>query len=159
MVGGRTVHFTVNYWRFHEVDFVQRSRWGSISGTGFEDWPIRYADLESYYTKAEEDLGVSGLAGANPFDSWRSKPYPLPPLPVKSSGVIFERATHKLGLHPFPAPLAILSKPYRERNACLHCGFCESYGYEVGPKSSTLNTVIPAAERTGRCEIRVCAED
>ena len=154
MVGGGTAHFTANYWRFHEIDFVERSRWGAIAGTGFEDWPIRYADMEPYYTKAEEELGVSGLAGASPFDPPRSKPYPLPPLPVKSSGVLFERAARKLGLHPFPAPLAILSQPYRGRNACLHCGFCEGYGCEVRAKSSTLASVIPMAEATGRCEIR-----
>ena len=133
---------------------MERSKWGAISGTGFDDWPIRYADLEPHYTKAEEELGVSGLAGASPFDPPRSKPYPLPPLPVKSSGVIFERAARKLGLHPFPSPMAILSRPYRGRNACLHCGFCEGYGCEVGAKSSTLASVIPMAERTGKCEIR-----
>lgn len=154
MVGGGTVHFTANYWRFHEIDFIERSRWGPIAGTGFADWPITYAELEPYYTKAEEELGVSGLAGASPFDPWRSKPYPLPPLPVKSSGVLFERAAQKLGLHPFPAPMAILSRPYRGRAACIHCGFCELFGCEVDAKSSTLATVIPLAERTGRCEIR-----
>ena len=154
MVGGGTVHFTANYWRFHETDFTERSRWGSIAGTGFDDWPIRYADMEPYYTKAEEELGVSGLAGASPFDPPRSKPYPLPPLPVKSSGVLFERGARKLGLHPFPSPMAILSRPYRGRNACLNCGFCEGYGCEVQAKSSTLASVIPVAEKTGRCEIR-----
>src|SRR6516225_1540930 len=128
VVGGGTVHFTANYWRFHEIDFVERSRWGPIAGTGFADWPITYADLEPYYTKAEEELGISGEAGANPFDSWRSKPYPLPPLPVKSSGVLFERAARKLGWHPFPAPMAILSRPYRNRAACVHCGLCMEFG-------------------------------
>lgn len=154
MVGGGTVHFTANYWRFHEVDFIERSRWGAIAGTGFADWPIRYEELEPYYTKAEAELGVSGNASANPFEPWRSKPYPLPPLPVKSSGVLFERAARKLGWHPYPAPLAILSKPYRGRGACLRCGFCEGFGCEVRAKSSTLASVIPVAERTGRCEIR-----
>ncbi len=153
-VGGGTVHFTANYWRFHEIDFVERSRLGPISGTGFSDWPITYAELEPYYTEAEWDLGVSGLAGASPFDPPRSKPYPLPPLPVKSSGVIFERGARKLGWHPFPAPMAILSRQYQGRSGCTHCGFCKSFGCEVGAKSSTLATVIPQAEKTGRCEIR-----
>src|SRR5215467_4673983 len=40
MVGGGSVHFTGNYWRFHEIDFIERSRLGPISGTGFADWPI-----------------------------------------------------------------------------------------------------------------------
>ena len=96
-VGGSTVHFTANFWRFHEIDFIERSKVGEIPGTGFVDWPIRYADLEPYYTKVEWEVGVSGLAGASPFDPPRSKPYPMPPLPVKGSGVIFERATRKLG--------------------------------------------------------------
>lgn len=153
-VGGGTVQFTGNYWRFHEIDFIERSRWGPISGTGFADWPISYAELEPYYTKAEWELGVSGLAGASPFDPPRSKPYPLPPLPIKSSGVLLERAARKLGWHAFPAPMAILSKPYRGRGGCLHCGFCQYFGCEVRAKSSTLATVIREAERTGRCEIR-----
>ena len=153
-VGGGTVHFTANYWRFHEIDFEERSRYGAIEGTGFSDWPIRYADLEPYYTKAEWELGVSGLAGASPFDPPRSKPYPLPPMPVKSSGVLLERGARKLGLHAFPAPMAILSQPYQGRAACAHCGYCEWFGCEMGAKSSTMATVIPMAEKTGRCEIR-----
>ena len=103
---------------------------------------------------AECELGISGLAGANPFDPPRSKPYPLPPLPIKSSGVLLERGARKLGWHAYPAPTAILSQPYRERSACAHCGFCEFFGCEWGAKSSTLASVIPIAEKTGRCEIR-----
>jgi len=51
LVGGTSVHFTANFWRFHEIDFVERSKIGPIAGTGFTDWPITYADLEPYYTK------------------------------------------------------------------------------------------------------------
>ena len=154
MVGGTSVHFTANFWRFHEIDFVERSKIGPIAGTGFSDWPITYADLEPYYTKVEWEIGVSGLAGASPFDPPRSKPYAMPPLPVKSSGVIFERAARKLGWHPFPAPMAILSQPRPGRSACINCGFCLGFGCEVGAKSSSLATAIRMAEITGRCEIR-----
>jgi choline dehydrogenase-like flavoprotein len=153
-VGGSSVHYTANYWRFREVDFDECSRLGPISGTGFADWPISYAELEPYYTKVEWEIGVSGLAGASPFDPPRSKPYPMPPLPVKSSGVLLERGARKLGLHPFPAPLAINSQPYRGRPACIHCGFCHGFGCEVGAKASSLTTMIPEAEATGRCEVR-----
>jgi choline dehydrogenase-like flavoprotein len=153
-VGGGSVHFTANYWRFHPEDFHERSVWGSVPGADLRDWPITYDDLEPYYTKAEWDLGISGLGGSNPFDGPRSKPYPLPPMPVKSSGVLFERAAKKLGLHPFPAPMAVLSQPYRGRAACVHCGFCEAFGCEIGAKSSSLAALIPVAVNTGRCEIR-----
>ena len=110
--------------------------------------------MEPYYTKVEWEIGVSGLAGASPFDPPRSKPYPMPPLAVKSSGVLFERAARKLGWHPFPAPMAILSQPRPGRSACVQCGYCLGFGCEVGAKSSSLAAAIPVAERTGRCEIR-----
>jgi len=144
-VGGGSVHFTSNYWRFHESDFEERSQFGEVPGTGLADWPIKYADLESYYTKAEYDLGISGLGGANPFEGPRSKPYPLPPMPAKSSGVLFDRGAKKLGLHPYPAPVAILSQSYEGRAACVNCGFCEWFGCEVRAKSSTMFSVIPIA--------------
>src|ERR1700741_4772098 len=153
-VGGSSVHFTANFWRFHEIDFMERSKVGEIPGTGFADWPIRYADLEPYYTKVEWEVGVSGLGGASPFDPPRSKPYPMPPLPVKGNGVVFERAARKLGYHPYPAPMAILSQPRPGRSACVNCGFCLGFGCEVGAKSSSLAAAIPVAEKTGRCEIR-----
>ena len=153
-VGGTSNHFTANFWRFHEIDFIERSKVGPIPGATFSDWPITYADLEPYYTKVEWEVGVSGLAGASPFDPPRSKPYPMPPLPVKSSGVLFERAARKLGLNPFPAPMAILSQPRAGRSACINCGFCLGFGCEVKAKSSSLVSMIPIAEKTGRCEIR-----
>lgn len=56
MVGGGTVHFTANYWRFREIDFIERSRKGGVPGTGFDDWPITYAELEPSYTKAEWEI-------------------------------------------------------------------------------------------------------
>jgi choline dehydrogenase-like flavoprotein len=154
LVGGTSVHFTANFWRLHEIDFVERSKVGAISGTGFTDWPITYSDLEPYYTKVDWEVGVSGLAGASPFDPPRSKPYPMPPLPTKSSGVLLEKAGRKLGWNPFPAPMAILSQPRAGRSACVNCGFCLGFGCEVGAKSSSLAAMIHVAEKTGRCEIR-----
>ena len=154
MVGGSSNHFTANFWRFHENDFDERSRIGAIAGTNFADWPITYDDLEPYYTKVDWEVGVSGLAGACPNEPRRSKPYPMPPLPVKSSGVLFERGARKLGWHPHPAPMAIASVPFRGRPACAHCGFCIGFGCEMRAKSSTTYTVIPEAEATGNCEIR-----
>ena len=153
-VGGSSVHFTANFWRFREIDFKERSLLGPLAGTGFDDWPISYQDLEPYYTRAEQVLGVSGDNSLNPFEPPRSAPLPLPPLPIKSSGVLFEAATRKLGWHPFPAPMAVISRQHRGRVPCQHCGFCEGYGCEYGAKSSALATVIREAEATGNCEIR-----
>jgi choline dehydrogenase-like flavoprotein len=156
-VGGSSVHFTANFWRLRELDFKERSLLGPIAGTDFADWPITYADLEPYYTRAEQVLGVSGDSSVNPWEPPRSAPLPLPPLPIKSSGVLFENAARKLGWHPFPAPMAVLSQPHRGRAPCQHCGFCMGYGCEYSAKSSALATVIREAEATGTCEVRPSA--
>ena len=153
VVGGGSVHFTANYWRFPELEFEQATRFGVPDDSTIADWPIRYADLEPYYTKVEWDIGVSGLAG-NPFEPPRTKPFPLPPLPIKSEGVLLERGANKLGMHPWPAPMAILSRPYRGRSGCVACGICIGNACEVRAKSSSLVTMIPEAVATGRCEIR-----
>ncbi len=151
-VGGSSVHFSGNYWRMRPVDFMERSLLGPIADTGFADWPISYEELEPYYSKVEWEIGVSGAPG--PFDPPRSRPFPLPPMPVKSSGVLFEQGAKKLGLNPQPAPVAILSQPYKGRPACTNCGFCMGFGCEMNAKSSALASVIPQAEATGRCELR-----
>ncbi len=151
-VGGTSVHFTGNFWRFREIDFAERSLLGAISGTNFADWPITYEELEPYYTKVDWEIGVSGAPGPN--DAPRSKPFPMPPMPVKSSGVLLENAAAKLGLHAQPEPLAILSRPLNGRPACINCGYCMFFGCEVGAKSSSLAAMIPLAEASGHCEIR-----
>ncbi len=151
-VGGSSAHFTANFWRFREIDFKERSTLGAIAGTNFADWPITYDELEPYYTKVDWEIGVSGAPG--PFDAPRSKPFPMPPIPVKSSGVLLERAAKKLGLHAQHEPHAILSQAFNGRPACINCGYCMFFGCEVGAKSSTLAAMIPLAEASGRCEIR-----
>ncbi|MEP7087254.1 MAG: GMC family oxidoreductase [Gemmatimonadota bacterium] len=151
-VGGSSVHFAANYWRLRPSDFKEHSMVGSVAGATLADWPLSYEELEPYYTKVDWEIGVSGAPG--PFDPPRSRPYPMPPLPIKSSGVLLERAANKLGLHAQPAPFAINSVPRDGRSSCQSCGRCTNYGCEFGAKSSTLVTVIPKAIATGRCEIR-----
>ena len=151
-VGGSSVHFTANFWRFREIDFKERSLLGPISGTNFADWPITYEELEPYYTKVDWEIGVSGAPG--PFDAPRSKPFPMPPMPIKSSGVLLERGAKKLGLHAQAEPHAILSQAHNGRPGCTSCGYCMYYGCEIGAKSSTLAAMIPLAEASGHCEIR-----
>jgi len=151
-VGGSNAHFTANFWRLRPIDFIEASVHGTVPGTGLTDWPITYDDLEPYYTKAEWELGVSGAPG--PFDPPRSRPYPMPPLPIKSSGVLFERGARALGLNPQPTPMAINSRPYNGRSACQHCGWCLGFFCEYGAKSTSMVAMLPVAERTGNCEVR-----
>jgi choline dehydrogenase-like flavoprotein len=154
-VGGSSVHFAANYWRFRPSDFKESSKLGPISGTGLADWPITYEELEPYYTKVDWEVGVSGAPA--PCDPPRSRPYPMPPLPNKSSGVLLERAAAKLGLHAQISPMAINSRPYDGRSACEACGRCAYYGCEFGAKSSSLVSMIPKAVASGHCEVRTNA--
>ena len=151
-VGGSSVHFSANFWRLRPSDFNERSMLGSIAGTNFADWPISYEELEPYYTKVEWEVGISGAPG--PFDAPRSKPFPMPPLPIKSCGVLMEKGATALGLHAQDQPHAILSEPFNGRAPCMQCGYCMFYGCEAGAKSSTLASMIPLAEASGHCEIR-----
>jgi choline dehydrogenase-like flavoprotein len=154
-VGGSSVHFAANYWRFRPSDFKECSMLGPVSDSGLADWPITYEELEPYYTKVDWEVGVSGAPAAS--DPPRSRPYPMPPLPNKSSGVLLERAAAKLGLHPQVSPMAINSRVYDGRGACGACGKCAYYGCEFGAKSSSLVSMIPKAIASGRCEVRTDA--
>ena len=151
-VGGSSVVFSAHLWRMRPIDFNERSVLGAMEGTNFADWPITYEELEPYYTKVEWDMGVSGASGHS--DPPRSRDFPMPPLPINSSGAIMEKAAAALGLHADVQPHAILSQAHNGRAPCLHCGFCAFFGCEVGAKSSSLSAMIPLAEASGNCEIR-----
>jgi len=167
--GGGTVHYGSLSWRMHEDDFRVRAktieRYGADAIPGdssLVDWPLSYAELEPFYDKAEYELGVSGKAGnlqgkkidgGNVFEAPRSREYPLPPLLVDQSAILFETGAKKLGLHPFSSPRAIISQPYGDRPGCTYCGFCQAFGCHVGAKSSILVTKLPEADATGNFKL------
>jgi choline dehydrogenase-like flavoprotein len=78
----------------------------------------------------------------------------MPSLPIKSSGVLFDKGALALGYHPQPTPMAINSRYYNGRPACQHCGFCLFFMCEFRSKSSSFVTTLPIAEATGKCEVR-----
>jgi gluconate 2-dehydrogenase alpha chain len=174
-VGGSGIHWTAQLWRFLPTDFNYKShtieRYGKSKipeGALVQDWPVSYADLEPYYDAFEYDIGASGqvgnlngeiIAGGNPFEGPRSRPYPLPPMPRNIPSMMFEKACNDLGYHPFPYASGISSVAYHSplgayRSGCILCGFCTRYGCEVDAKSSPQNTHIPPAMKTGKYEIR-----
>ena len=153
-VGGATLAYGAAAWRYKREDFRMKSTYGAVEGTSLEDWPISYDDLEPYYERAEYELGVSGLAGADPFAEPRNKPYPVPPLPINAQGEIVRDAGLRLGWHPFPPPFAILTAPYKGRVPCIQCAWCLAHACEVEAKSGTQVTMLPLALKTGKCELR-----
>ena len=153
-VGGGTFSYGAMAWRYMERDFRMRSVYGAPEGSSLEDWPLTYQDLEPFYTKAEWEIGVSGKAGANPFESPRQKPYPMPPLPFNREAGVLAAAAKRLGWHSFPIPMAINSVPYQGRPACIACPHCVGFACEVNAKNSTAVTTIPRAIATKQCELR-----
>ena len=116
-VGGTSVHFGAQCWRFRVDDFTMRSstiaKYGASalpSGAVVRDWPLTYSDLEQAYDNVEYLIGVSGQAGANPFEAPRSRGFPVPPLRAQPFATKVDRAMSGLGYHPFPQPAAIISR-------------------------------------------------
>jgi choline dehydrogenase-like flavoprotein len=54
-LGGRSIMWGRQTYRFSEMDFAANKR----DGNGM-DWPIRYADMAPWYDKVETFIGVSG---------------------------------------------------------------------------------------------------
>ncbi len=72
-VGGSTLHWAGASLRFQDHEFRARSEYGDVNDATLLDWPITLADLEPYYDKAEDKMGVTrthdipGLPGNNNF--------------------------------------------------------------------------------------------
>lgn len=149
-VGGTTLVSWGVSPRFHEADFSA----GAVDGVG-ADWPVSYADIEPYYVRVEYELGMAGESGeqGNPFDSPRSLAYPTPPHLMSLSSRTIAQGAHRLGLHPYVPPLAIPTKDWQGRPACIEAGVC-GYGCRISAKSSADVTYVRKAEETGRVEIR-----
>ena len=163
-VGGTSIHYYANSWRFHPWDFKVRSetikRYGAGAipkGTTVEDWPVGYDELEHYYDLIEYEIGVSGKAGnlkgkidpaGNVFEGPRSREYPMPPLRDTDFTEMMQAAARKAGFHPHRSPAAINSQPRGGRSQCAYHGYCDTGGCHVQAKNSTAVTTIPAAEKT-----------
>jgi choline dehydrogenase-like flavoprotein len=155
VLGGGSVTYGGSSWRHLPYEFNEATHEGPLAGTGLADWPISYDEIEPYYTKGEWEIGISGPQKVDtPFLAPMSKPYPVPPMPLKGSGVLFQKAGRKLGLTVVGNVTAILSVPYQGRPGCINCGMCSGFGCQTRARSSMAVTMLPIAERTGRCEIR-----
>jgi gluconate 2-dehydrogenase alpha chain len=168
-VGGTALHSTSQYFRLLPWHFRERSatieRYGADAipeGTAIADWPYGYEELEPYYTKVDEFLGVSGKAGnvagelddaGNVFEGPRGREYPLPPLRRTGYTKLMAETARELGWHPFPGAAGIRSRPYAGLPACTYCGFCTFNGCWTDAKGVTSLRGIPEAEDTGNLEI------
>ena len=177
-VGGAISHWNGQCWRFQTTDYTLRShlegRYGKavVADLSIQDWGVQYDELEPWYALFENLFGISGQAGnlngvgvtgGNPFEPYRSSPYPLPPLESAQFGVMFREAASSLGYHPFPMPAANASKVYTnpdgmQLGACQYCGHCERFLCEANAKASATNLLFPLVSGKPNFELRANAE-
>jgi gluconate 2-dehydrogenase alpha chain len=148
-----------------------RERYGEKrlpEGHALQDWPVSYDELEPYYWRAEQMLGLSGRAGnlngrkiegGNIFEGPRSHEYPTPPMKKPYLAALFDEATRKMGYHPHPLPAATTSQSYRnpdgvQRSGCVYCGYCERYGCMIGAKAQPTNTLMPVLGKRRNFSLR-----
>jgi choline dehydrogenase-like flavoprotein len=116
-VGGSTIGYAGNFWRFNPSDFRMRT----FDGVGV-DWPIAYEDLAPFYAVNEREMGVAGLAG----DPWSPprEALPLPPAPLGTHGRTLVAGYEKLGWQWWPTEQTLTTRPYDGRPACDFKSFC-----------------------------------
>lgn len=140
-VGGSTTHWAGASLRFDEHEFKIKSAYGGIPGANLLDWPITLAEMEPWYAKAEDKMGVTRTNG-------------IPGLPGNNNFKVLEAGAKKLGYKEVhTGRMAINSEPRDGRGSCQQIGFCFQ-GCKSGAKWSTLYTEIPKGEATGNLEVR-----
>jgi len=176
-VGGAGVHWNGQTFRFLPSDFVAKShneeRYGPLPDEmTVQDYGVTYDELEPHFDKFEKLCGISGKAGnlqgrivegGNPFEGWRSDEYPNPPMEMTFAQHRFEAAAVGLGLNPFPAPSANMSRGYTnplgvQLAPCTYCGFCEKFGCGNFSKASPQTTIIPVLMQKPNFTLRTHCE-
>ena len=140
-VGGTTTHWAGASLRFQDHEWKALTNYGAVDGANLLDWPIDPREMDDYYTKAENKLGVTrtggraGLPGSNNFK-------------------VFESGAKALGYEQVhTGRMAINSADNDDRPACQQTGFCFQ-GCKFGAKWSAAYTDIPRGEATGNLEVR-----
>jgi choline dehydrogenase-like flavoprotein len=140
-VGGTTVHWAGASLRLREHELRARTTYGDIKGANLLDWPITLAELEPWYAKAEDRMGVTRTHG-------------IPGLPGNNNYKVLEAGAKKIGYKEVSTGrMAINSEPRNERPSCLQIGFCFQ-GCKSTAKWSTLYAELPRGEATGKLEVR-----
>ncbi len=143
-VGGASVFYGGVALRLRERDFQPDPDLDLDSGAA---WPYGYADLEPYYSQAEELLGVAGRAGEDPTEPARSSPYPQAPAPLAPISRTISDVARGLGLRPFSLPLAINYGAGAGRTACVRCGTCDGFACAVSAKNDLATRLIPELQQ------------
>jgi len=146
-VGGKSLTWGRQSYRWSDLDFEANTR----EGIGV-DWPIRYADIAPWYDYVEEFAGISGqVEGLPQLPDGKF----LPPMELTCVELDLKDALAK----NFDDRMltigraAVLTRVHKGRAACHYCGVCHR-GCITGSYFSSISSTLPAAQKTGRFNIR-----
>ena len=145
--GGKSMHWGRQSYRWNKQDFEANAK----EGIGV-DWPIRYEDLEKWYTYVEKFVGISGQAEG--LDVLPDGHF-LPAMPMSAPEAYFKKKMmEKLNRPVTIGRVANLTQPQKEhtdlgRASCQYRNKC-ARGCPYGAYYSSLSGAIPAANRTKR---------
>jgi choline dehydrogenase-like flavoprotein len=165
VVGGNTKVYGASLPRFRERDFeAVEHREGTSPAR-----PLRYADLEPYYGRAEalyrvhgssdvhdggQDGGQDGGAGADPGAAWRSTPFPFPAMPHEPYIAALADRLRAAGVHPVDNAMGV---DLREGGSCIRCATCDGFPCVYGAKSDAEVCALDPALASGLVELRTGA--
>ena len=140
--GGAALHHFGTWLRLRPSDFGLRT----LHGVGV-DWPIGYDELRPFYDRVQDEMGIAGDARR---ESGRppGKAYPMPAHPLFKQARLLAKGFEAIGLRVSALPLAINSRPFKGRLACLYDGWCEA-GCPIGALANPLVTHIRVARAAG----------
>lgn len=182
VVGGGTQLYGAVSLRFSELDFELQSFNAGRTDIREDpnddvkrearDWPIRYSDLEPYYTKAEKLIGQNGWQ-QNQRKTFRpdtvmfSAPdtyqAPLDPNPIsgfaKTGMEILgqQLAVGGQAIQPYRTPLAVITEDHAPSGRTAfdpRSGYVNRYGDPLGLKSSTWVSLLHPIADLPNLEIR-----
>ncbi|MCS5491400.1 GMC oxidoreductase [Algoriphagus limi] len=146
-MGGRSLLWGKQTYRWSDLDFEANAK----DGHGV-DWPIRYKDLEPWYTHVEKFAGISGEAIGLPQlpDS-----HFLPPMELNCVEKHVKERIEKdfPGRNLIIGRVAHLTEPLNGRGKCQFRNRCDR-GCPYGAYFSSNAVTLPAANATGNLTIR-----
>lgn len=145
-VGGRSLMWGRHSYRWSDLDFEANAK----DGYGV-DWPIRYKDIESWYTYAEGFAGIHGMKEGMPQLPDGNF---LPPMDLNCvEQKLRESAKSKLGRIVTIGRTANLSVAHNGRAACQYRNMCIR-GCPFGAYFSSQSATLPAANATNNLTLR-----
>jgi len=147
-VGGRSLMWGRQSYRLADIDFEANAKDGIAV-----DWPIRYKDLEKWYSYVE---GFAGISGSKENIPHLPNGNFLPPMELNcvEKDVAARLQDHYKGQrHMIIGRVANLTAPLQSRTSCQYRNKCW-LGCPFGGYFSTQSSTLPAATKTGNLTLR-----